>query len=157
MAISIQKVFEVDQSPERVWAFLVDPARVVGCLPGAKLLRSIDERTHEGEVGVRLGPIAATFQGVARYEKVDPENYEVELTGEGKDSRAAGSVRMVMRGKLTPREGGGTRVSVTQTVNLAGKLASFGRGGIIQGVADFMFGRFTACVEKKLADGPPEP
>ncbi|MFQ5890289.1 MAG: SRPBCC family protein [Gemmatimonadota bacterium] len=153
MAITIEKTFEVEQTPDEVWAFLVDPARVVECLPGARLLQSIDERTHEGEIGVRLGPIAATFRGIARFERLDRENYEVEMTGEGKDSRGTGAVKMVMRSKLIPREGGGTRVSVTQTVNLAGRLASFGRGGIIQNVADFMFGRFTACVQKKLAEG----
>lgn len=152
MAVTIQKTFEVEQSPERVWEFLTDPGQVVGCLPGARLVRSVDERTHEGEVGVRLGPISASFRGIARYEEVDEEKREVRLTGEGKDPRAGGSVKMEMQGRLEPLEGGGTRVSVTQTVSLTGKLAAFGRGGIVQGVADFFFGRFTECVRKKLEE-----
>ncbi len=152
MAITIEKEFEVDQSPEQVWDFLVDPERVVECLPGAKLVRVIDERTYEGEMGVKLGPMGITFHGTGTFEKLDRENLEVELTGEGQDKRGSGRVRMTMQSKLAPRDGGGTRVSVRQTLNLSGKIASFGRGGVIQGVADFMFGRFTKCVEKKLAD-----
>ena len=153
MAITIQKTFEVEQSREEVWEFLVDPHRVVECLPGAKLLRAIDDRSYEGEMGIRLGPIAVTFLGTIRFDRLDRENFEVDMSGEGKDRRGTGSVRMSMCSKLTQREGGGTRVSVSQTVKLAGRLASFGRGGVIQGVADLMFGRFTSCVQAKLKGG----
>lgn len=153
MAIVIEKAFEVDRSPEEVWDYLVDPQRVVECLPGARLIRAVDERTYEGEIGVRLGPIGATFAGTIRFDALDREGFRVEMSGEGKDRRGSGSVKMSMRSELEPLGGGGTRVSVSQTVNLTGKLASFGRGGVIQGVADFMFGRFTACVQRKLAAG----
>lgn len=152
MAIEIEKEFEVEQPPEEVWDFLVDPERVVECLPGAKLVRVVDERTYEGEMGVKLGPIGVTFHGTTHFETLDRENLTVEMTGEGKDKRGSGSVRMSMRSKLTPRDGGGTHVYVTQSVSLSGKIASFGRGGVIKGVADFMFGRFTSCVQKKLAE-----
>lgn len=152
MAIVIEKAFEVDRSPEEVWDFLVDPERVVECLPGAKLIRAVDERTYEGEIGVRLGPIGATFAGTIRFDALDRDGLRVEMSGQGKDRRGAGSVRMSMRSQLEALDGGGTRVSVSQTVNLTGRLASFGRGGVIQGVADFLFGRFTACVQRKLAD-----
>lgn len=152
MAIEIEKEFEVEQPPEEVWDFLVDPERVVECLPGAKLVRVVDERTYEGEMGVKLGPIGVTFHGTTHFETLDRENLTVEMTGEGKDKRGSGSVRMSMRSKLTPRDGGGTHVFVTQSVSLSGKIASFGRGGVIKGVADFMFGRFTSCVQKKLAE-----
>ncbi len=152
MAIEIEKEFEVEQPPEEVWDFLVDPERVVECLPGAKLVRVVDERTYEGEMGVKLGPIGVTFHGTTHFETLDRDNLTVEMTGEGKDKRGSGSVRMSMRSKLTPRDGGGTHVYVTQSVSLSGKIASFGRGGVIKGVADFMFGRFTSCVQKKLAE-----
>lgn len=152
MAIEIEKEFEVDQPPDKVWDFLVDPERVVECLPGAKLVRVIDERTYEGEMGVKLGPIGVTFRGQTRFDKLDRENLEVEMRGEGKDQRGTGMVKMTMHSKLTPLDGGGTHVYVTQTLNLSGKIASFGRGGVIQGVADFMFGRFTNCVQKKLKE-----
>ncbi|MFQ5680246.1 MAG: SRPBCC family protein [Gemmatimonadota bacterium] len=149
----IRKEFDVDRPPEEVWEFLVDPRQVVECLPGARLIRSVDERTFEGEMGVRLGPIAASFFGRIHFERLDREKLEVEMSGEGKDRRGTGSVRMSMMSKLAPGDGGGTRVSVSQTVNLAGRLASFGRGGVVQGVADLMFGRFTGCVKKRLEAG----
>ena len=153
MAITIEKTFEVEQPPEEVWAFLVDPERVVECLPGAKLLEEVDERTYRGEMGMKLGPIGVTFGGTIRFDRLDEEAREVEMSGEGKDEKGSGSVKMSMQSRLEPLEEGGTRVHVSQSVSLSGRLASFGRGGIVQNVADFMFGRFTSCVARKLAEG----
>lgn len=153
MAIEIAREFEVEQPPEEVWAFLTTPERVVECLPGAELLGEEDDRTYRGQIGTKLGPIDATFEGTISFDRLDREAREVEMSGRGKDRGGKGSVKMEMHSRLEPIEGGGTAVSVTQTIELTGKLASFGRGGIVKNVADFMFGRFTSCVEEKLADG----
>lgn len=150
MAIEIEKEFEVAQSPEQVWAFLVDPERVVECLPGARILEQLDERTYRGEVGLKLGPIGATFEGEMRFDSLDEEDFRAEMSGSGKDRKGSGSVKMTMRSHLEPTSGGGTRVRVSQTVNISGRLASFSRGGMIQNVADHLFGRFTDCVKEKL-------
>lgn len=153
MAVEIEKSFDVEQSPGEVWAFLVDPERVVECLPGAEVTRKIDDRTYEGEMGIRLGPVGVTFRGTIHFDRLDEEALEVEMSGEAKDSKGSGGVKMRMESRLEALDGGGTRVEVVQAVNLSGRLASFGRGGIVQNVADMMFGRFTGCVEKKLAGG----
>ena len=150
MAIEIQKSFEVERPIEEVWDFLTTPERVVECLPAAKLTERVDDRNFKGEMGVRLGPIGVTFQGTIHFDSLDAENHEVTMSGEGKDARGSGSVRMKMHSSLTPIDGRGTHVDVSQSVNLAGRLASFGRGGIIQNVADFMFGKFTDCMKRKL-------
>ncbi len=150
MAIEIQKSFEINRPVEEVWAFLTTPERVVECLPAAKLTERVDDRNFRGEMGLRLGPIGVTFQGTIHYDSLDVENHEVSMHGEGKDARGSGSVKMQMHSSLTSLEGGGTHVDVSQSVSLAGRLASFGRGGIIQNVADFMFGRFTDCMTQKL-------
>lgn len=150
MAIEIQKSFEINRPVEEVWSFLTTPERVVECLPAAKLTERVDDRNFRGEMGLRLGPIGVTFQGTIHYDNLDVENHEVSMHGEGKDARGSGSVKMQMHSSLTSLEGGGTHVDVSQSVSLAGRLASFGRGGIIQNVADFMFGRFTECMKGKL-------
>ena len=38
MAFKIEERFEVKAPAERVWKYLIDPERVVHCLPGAELL-----------------------------------------------------------------------------------------------------------------------
>ncbi|MDX1395869.1 MAG: SRPBCC family protein [Gemmatimonadota bacterium] len=151
MAIQIEKEFDVPETVEEVWAFLTDPSRIVSCLPGATLLDAIDDRTFRGRIGMKLGPVGTMFDGVIRFDELDPEDHHVVMTGEGKDEKGVGSVKMTMTSNLTPAEEGGTHVWVSQTVSLQGRLASFGRGGVIQSLADIVFGRFTACVKSKLA------
>ncbi len=153
MAIEIEKEFDVPQPIDEVWAFLTDPERIVDCLPGATLLEAIDDRTFRGEIGMKLGPIGTVFRGVIRFDELDPDAHHVVMRGEGKDDRGTGSVRMTMTSDLTVAEDGGTRVWVSQTVVLSGRLASFGRGGVIQSVADLVFGRFTRCVTERLGEG----
>lgn len=153
MAITIEKAFDVEQPVEEVWAFLVDPERVVECLPGAEVEERVDDRTYRGTMGVKLGPISVTFRGTIHFDRLDEELHEVEMSGDAKDAKGSGSVKMEMHSRLTSRDGGGTHVEVSQSVNLSGKIASFGRGGIVKNVADFMFGRFTKCVQKRLAGG----
>ena len=153
MAIHIEKEFDVPEPVEEVWAFLTDPAKIVSCLPGATLVGAIDDRTFEGRIGMKLGPVGTMFNGVIRFDELDPDRHHVVMTGEGKDDKGVGSVRMTMTSNLEPAEDGGTHVWVSQTVSLAGRLASFGRGGVIQSVADVVFGRFTSCVRSKLAEG----
>jgi len=152
MAIQIEKEFDVPASVDDVWNFLTDPARIVACLPGATLLDAIDERTFRGQIGMKLGPVGMMFDGTIRFDELDEEDHHVVMIGEGHDERGVGTVRMTMTSNLEAGEDGGTRVWVSQTVHLAGRLASFGRGGVIQSVADVVFGRFTGCVKAKLAE-----
>lgn len=153
MAIEIEEAFEVDRPPGEVWAFLADPTRVVECLPGGELVERIDERTYRGRMGLELGPVGMTFDGRIRFDRLDEEAREVEMSGTGSSGSGEGGVAMRMSSRLEPLPDGGTEVSVRQTLELTGNLASFGRGGLLRGLADMMFGRFARCVEEKLSEG----
>lgn len=154
MAIEIEKSFEVPQPVDEVWSFLTDPERIVECLPGATLLEAVDERTYRGEIGLKLGPIGTRFLGEIRFDELDAGRHHMKMTGEGRDRRGSGNVRMTMLSQLQSVEDegvGGTRIWVSQSIALTGRLASFGRGGVIQSVSNVMFNRFTGCVREKLA------
>lgn len=154
MAIEIEKSFDVPQSVDEVWSFLTDPERIVECLPGATLIEAIDERTYRGEIGLKLGPIGTRFLGEIRFDELDAERHHMKMTGQGRDRQGSGHVRMTMLSHLqSVGKGGseGTRIRVSQSIALTGRLASFGRGGVIQSISNVMFNRFTGCVREKLA------
>ena len=154
MAIEIEKSFDVPQHVDEVWRFLTDPERIVECLPGATLLEAVDERTYRGEIGLKLGPIGTRFLGEIRFDELDARRHHMKMTGEGRDRRGSGNVRMTMLSQLQSVEeegAGGTRIWVSQSIALTGRLASFGRGGVIQSVSNVMFNRFPGCVREKLA------
>ena len=96
--------------------------------------------------------MTASYKGKIRFERLDPELYEAEVTGYGQDTKGKGSVTMRMVSCLYPLEGGGTEVTVSSEVSLVGLLAQFGRG-VIQDVSGQIFQRFTASMKTKLEAG----
>ena len=149
MAMEISKSFVVKASPEAVWRFLTDPVRVARCLPGAAITGQVDERTHAGTITVKVGPVAATYKGTMRFERLDPATRTAEIVGNGQEVRGKGGADMRMTSTLVERAPGETEVTITSQVNVMGILAQFGRG-MIQDVSDQMFGTFVAAARAEL-------
>jgi carbon monoxide dehydrogenase subunit G len=149
MAMEISKSFVVRASPDAAWSFLSDPARVARCLPGAAITNQLDERTHAGTITVKVGPVAATYKGTMRFERLDPATRTAEIVAAGQDVRGKGGADMRMISMLVERAPGETEVTITSQVNVIGILAQFGRG-MIQDVSDQMFGTFVAAARAEL-------
>ena len=149
MAMEISKSFVVRASPEAAWSFLTDPVRVARCLPGAAITNQVDERTHAGTITVKVGPIAATYKGTMRFERLDPAARTAEIVAAGQDVRGKGGADLRMTSTLVERAPGETEVQITSQVNVMGILAQFGRG-MIQDVSDQMFGTFVEAVRAEL-------
>jgi uncharacterized protein len=156
MAITIEKSFSVDASPDAVWAFLTDPHKVADCLPGAAITEQIDESTFAGSMTVKVGPVSSKYKGQIKFDRLDPAARVAELSGRGQDVRGKGGADMKMTSRLVATPDGGTEATVTSEVNVTGILAQFGRG-MIQDVSDQMFETFTTNMRRQLAQqsGPP--
>ncbi len=149
MAVRIEKSVEVKAPVEQVWDFLTDPHQVVQCLPGAEITRRVDERTYEGMITVKVGPVTACYKGQLRFEKLNKGDHEAELVGRGQDVQGKGGAEMRMQSRLRPMELGGTEVTVISEVTLSGRLAQFGRG-MIQDVSEQVFQQFTTAMRQWL-------
>ena len=147
--MQIEQKFALNAPPDRVWGFLTDPYQVAACLPGAAITSRIDDRTYEGTITVKVGPVTAAYKGKVRFERLDPQRLEAEMVGQGQDVKGKGGAEMRMISRLFPREGGGTKVVVNSDVNISGILAQMGRG-IIESVSTQMFQQFTAAMRQKL-------
>ncbi len=149
MPFKIEEEFEVRAPVQQVWEYLITPARVVVCIPGAELLESQDERTFMGAVKVKVGPVAMSFKGQVKFTEMDEQTHQVRMVGEGRESGGAGSAKVNMLSKVTPLEGGGALVVVNADVDLVGKVVQFGRG-MIEEVSRQLFRQFSACVKHQL-------
>jgi carbon monoxide dehydrogenase subunit G len=149
MPFKIEEQFEVQAPVQSVWKYLIDPAKVVVCIPGAELLESQDERTFVGAVKVKLGPMAMSFKGLMKFIEVDEQGRQVRMVGEGREAGGAGSAKVTMLSKVTPLDGGGALVVVSADVDLVGKVVQFGRG-MIEEVSKQLFRQFSACVKHRL-------
>jgi len=149
MPLKIEEEFEVQAPVQRVWEYLITPARVVVCIPGAELLETQDDRTFQGAVKVKLGPMVMSFKGQVKFTEIDDTVHQVRMVGEGREAGGGGSAKVTMLSKVTPIDGGGARVVVNAEVDLVGKVVQFGRG-MIEEVSRQLFRQFSACVKQHL-------
>ncbi|HEY8461613.1 MAG TPA: SRPBCC family protein [Blastocatellia bacterium] len=149
MPFKIEEQFEVKAPVQRVWEYLIDPAKVVVCIPGAELLETQDERSFVGSVKVKVGPMTMSYKGLMKFVELDEQGRQVRMTGEGREAGGAGSAKVTMLSKITPLDGGGALVVVSADVDLVGKIVQFGRG-MIEEVSKQLFRQFSACVKKHL-------
>ena len=149
MPFKIEEEFEVRAPVQQVWEYLIDPARVVVCIPGAELLEAQDERTFVGAVKVKVGPMSMSYKGLMKFTEVDEQGHQVRMVGEGRETGGAGSAKVTMLSKVAPLGGGGSLVVVNAEVDLVGKIVQFGRG-MIEEVSRQLFRQFSACVKQRL-------
>jgi carbon monoxide dehydrogenase subunit G len=149
MAMRIEERFTVKAPAPAVWAYLVDPRRVVTCLPGAELTAVVDERTFHGQVKVKVGAMTVAYKGLVRIAELDEQGLRVRMTGEGRESGGAGSAKMTMESRLAALPDGGTEVVVQADVDVVGRLVQLGRG-MIEQVSHQLFGQFATCVRATL-------
>lgn len=150
MAIVLDRTFEVDAELDTAWAFLTDPDRVFPCIPSAQVVEKLDDRTFLGKIGFRLGPFGAEFRGKIEFDRLEPDDHRVHMTGQAEDTRRDARADLEMTSRLNGLPDGGTRVEVSQRVDLSGSLAGMADGALARNTADMLFGRFTRCVQEEL-------
>lgn len=153
MAVKVENNFQVPEPIDRVWELLSDPAKVVVCVPGARLTGKIDDETFSGTISVKVGPSVSDYKGQAHIDRIDAEAHEIELSGKGQDVRGKGSASMKMTGRLAALPDGGTGVFTISEVTVIGILAQLG-GRMIQDVSSVMFKEFVKRFQQQLKQGP---
>jgi uncharacterized protein len=125
----IKSGFEVAQPVDRVWQFFDDIAQVAACLPGAELTDNLGNDRYLGRVAIRMGPVKLQFAGTAQIRERDATARRIVVDAAGADEKGRGQAAMLVTASLLPARGG-TRVEVTQDLQLAGAAAQYGRGMI---------------------------
>lgn len=156
MAFKIEERFEVKAPVERVWNYLIDPKRVVHCLPGAELLEQRDDGTFLGAIKVKVGPLSMSYKGQGKFTEINEETHQARMVGDAREVSGSGSTKVSMLSTVSPLESGGCEVLVNADIDLVGKIVQFGRG-MIEEVSRQMFRQFSTCVKQQLevADEPP--
>src|SRR3981081_3397759 len=91
--MQIDNEFDVKASPDIVYSFLLNPDKVVPCVPGAELVEQVDPQTFKGKMKVKVGPVAVAYEGLARIAERDDAKRTVTIEAEGRETTAPGSAR----------------------------------------------------------------
>lgn len=159
--MQIEKQFTVSAPADVVWQFLTDPHKVAACLPGAAITGQTDDRNYTGTITVKVGPLATSYRGEVRFERLDAATRTADIAARGQDVRGKGGAELKMTSRIKELSGGETEVTVVQDIAVTGMLAQMGRG-MIQDVGDQLFERFLAAMKEQLAtaatpSAPPAP
>ena len=150
--MKLEQSFTVDAPVERVWEALVDVERVAPCLPGAQITGH-DGDTYRGTFSVKIGPATAAYNGVLKMEQLDAQARVAVMSARGTDKRGQGGASATIRSTVV-QEDGRAKVDVVTDFTITGRLAGFGRGGMIQDVANRLLRDFAACLEQTVGAVP---
>jgi carbon-monoxide dehydrogenase small subunit len=153
-ATVLDQRFTLPHTPAKVFAMFDDIAAIAACLPGVSLTAPPRPERVEGLIRVRLGPIAAAFEGAARVER-DPATLAGRIVGIGTDQRSHSATQGEIRYRLVPLENGATTaVELSIGYTLTGMLAQFGRPGLVRDLARRLIAEFAENLDRHMSGTP---
>lgn len=141
----------VAAGPQEVFDLINDVERVASCLPGAELLGREGDDAYRGRVGLRVGPIGASFEGVLRFVEVDEAARTMHLVGRGSDVKGNGDAEADVRLAVVEHPEG-SLLTITTDLNIRGKFVQFGKGAIAS-VSNKILGQFATNMAALLEQG----
>jgi hypothetical protein len=151
--MQLENSFGVGAPPDRVFAYLLDINKVVGCVPGAELAEVVDPNTFKGRVKIKVGPITVAYNGTARISERDDALRTASLQAEGRETTGPGSARATAQMSVVP-EGAGSVVKIVTDYSVAGRVAQFGRG-VMEDVSRRIVNEMASCIKANLEAAEP--
>ena len=145
--VQLDNEFTVPAPVSEVWKTLLDMERIAPCIPGATVDR-VDGDEVAGRVRVKVGPITASYAGMARFVTKDEASHRTVLEASGRETRGSGTASATVEVTMS-EQGAVTQVRVVTSLEITGKQAQFGRGS--------RRGRPDARAHPRHAPGPAPP
>ena len=151
--MKLQQSFDVAAPLDQVWNALIDVERVAPCLPGASVTGRNDDGSFAGTLTIKIGPTTAAYAGRLEMERIDEGAHISTIQAQGTDRRGQGGAKATITSTLSETPDG-TRVDVSTDYSITGRLARFGRGGMIEDISKRLLREFAACLQQSLAAEP---
>jgi carbon monoxide dehydrogenase subunit G len=122
--VIIEGEYTFDGPREQVWELVRDPEVLVTALPGAQSLEQVGDQEYEGEMNLRVGPVAGVFAGrLVVSEEVPPESCTLSVEGKGKPGFVSGTGHVYLEDLGENK----TQMKYNGDLEVGGRLASVGQ------------------------------
>ena len=153
VSVELENTLILPAAPERVWDLMTDVPQVVPCIPGGRLVETIDDSTWKAEVSLDLGFTRVVFLADVVRRDLDEAQGRAVLEISAVDSKGKSTARATMTSQLAPGEDG-TQVTVFTDLTMEGEVARFG-AGIIEDVSYEIVEQMTGCLQARVSDPAP--
>jgi len=153
--MQLENSFSVSAPPDRVFAYLLDVNKIVGCVPGAELSEVVDPTTFKGKVKIKVGPITVAYNGTAKIVDRNDAQRSATLEAEGRETTGPGSARAKALMSVEA-DGATSTVKIVTDYNVAGRVAQFGRG-VMEDVSRRIVNDMAACIKANVEAAEPQP
>lgn len=150
--MQLNSTFKVPVPIDEAWRVLLDYPRLARCMPGATVTEMEGDDVL-GQVKVKLGPVALTYQGRVTFAEKDEARHRIVASAAGREVRGSGTASAQITAVLTGTSGV-TEVSVSTDLNITGKPAQFGRS-VVAEVSERLIGQFAENLARELENGQP--
>jgi hypothetical protein len=134
---------------EVVWAFLIDPHKVGGCMPGVESVEVVEgDRKFKAVAAIGFGTVKARFKGNAEFVEVEEPNW-ARLKAHGNAPGSAMDVVSLMR--LSDGPDGTTDMAWSADITVLGTLASLA-SRLMGGITKKLSGEFFNCFKTKIEE-----
>ncbi|WP_338664553.1 SRPBCC domain-containing protein [Pararoseomonas sp. SCSIO 73927] len=140
--MELEKTLTVAAPLAEVWALLLDPQVMAGCVPGTEAVEVLSNTEYLAEIRVRISFVAARFKVRTRILEARAPDY-LRIEGTGEDAAVASTIRQSSELFLTDLGEGGTEIRIRARADVLGRLGSFGLG-MMKTKADRMWDEFGA-------------
>jgi uncharacterized protein len=151
--MKLEQSFEVQAPLERVWEALIDVERVAPCLPGAEITGRNDDGSYNGTFKVKIGPTAAAYVGKLQLDHIDADTHTTTMDAQGTDRRGQGGAKATIVSSVSEAGPSASLVNVDTDYQITGRLARFGRGGMIEEISHRLLTEFARSLQEMLAGG----
>ncbi|HUT97234.1 MAG TPA: SRPBCC domain-containing protein [Dehalococcoidales bacterium] len=144
----IEGKFTMKAPIQKVWDFLLAPGTLVSCIPGAEKMEPVDDKTWEGIVKQKVGPISVKLNFIQTMSEVTPPKH-LKAVGKGSAMGGAGTFTQETIVDMKEIAGGEVEIAYSSKVNIVGRLATFGER-IMRAKVKKVGEEFTSNLQKKL-------
>ncbi len=144
----IENDIEIEAPVDQVWKYMLDVPRMAPCIPGAEITEELGDNKYKGRVTTKMGPVSLRFAGDAEIVEQDESAKRIVMKASGSEEKGKGEASMTMTSVLQS-SGNGTRIKVSQDLDVSGAAAQYGRG-MIQDVTSTLMKSFASCLQEDV-------
>lgn len=141
--------------PAELWAFLLNPDRMAGCVPGMQSVEVVSGTEYNARIKVRIAFISVNFSARVVIAEMDAPNFlRAEVAGQ--DAAIGSSIKATAEMHIAAAGQGESDLRVTAKAQVLGRLGALGLNPM-RTKAESMWQQFCTTAETALASGPEAP